>query len=137
MKTAKPKLSPIQQAKAAMKAYIKYKQQKEKVAKAQAQAAAQLQKFAEANRAKFDDDGNFKMPGGYLHFGAETVIQPCDGFNMSEFIKDFPELVDKKFKVGPMKALLNDEAGKERLLSRHCVEIKQEDVFKIVIKDRA
>lgn len=138
MKTkTKPKLSPLAQAKLALKCYIKYKQQKEKVANAQAQAAALLEKFAEANRTKFDKDGNYKMPGGYLHFGEETVIQPCDGFNMSEFIKEFPELVDKKFKVGAMKALLKDVAGKEKLLANHCVELRKEDVFKIVIKERA
>ena len=134
MKTRAPKLSPLQQAKLAMKFYIKFKQQKEKIAKAQAQAAAQLEAFAEANKVKFDEGGNYKMPGGYLHFGEETTIAPCEGFSMADFVKDFPELVDKKFKVAAIKSLLQDEAGKAKLLQNHCVEIKKEGVFRIVIK---
>jgi hypothetical protein len=136
MKTTKPKpkLSPLAQAKNALKFYIKFKQQKEKIAKAQAEAAAQLQAFAEANRSKFNEEGHYKLPGGYLYFGEETTIVPCDGFNMSDFVKDFPELVDKKFKVAAMKTLLQDKAGKAKLLQNHCVEIKKEGVFRIVIK---
>lgn len=135
MKTkTKPKLSPLAQAKLALKYYIKYKQQKEKVANAQAQAAAQLEKFAEANRDKFDQEGHYQLPGGYLYFGEETTIQPCEGFSMATFVKDFPELVDKKFKVGAVKALLKDDAGREKLLANHCVELRKEGVFKIVIK---
>jgi hypothetical protein len=136
MKTTKPKpkLSPLAQAKNALKFYIKFKQQKEKIAKAQAEAAAQLQAFAEANRSKFNEEGHYKLPGGYLYFGEETTIVPCDGFNMSDFVKDFPELVDKKFKVSAMKVLLKDESGRQKLLANHCVELRKEDVFKIVVK---
>jgi hypothetical protein len=33
-----------------------------------------------------------------------------------------------------MKTLLQDKAGKAKLLQNHCVEIKKEGVFRIVIK---
>ena len=124
----------IKAAKRAMTDYIKLKNSKAKIAAKQKIAADYLQAFAIANRGKFDDNDNYKLPGGYLHFGEETVIVPCEGFSMASFVTDFPELVDKKFKTAAMKALLESEEGKTKLLQNHCVELKKADTFDIVIK---
>lgn len=135
MKTKTPNYKDqVAAAKRAIADYMKFKKSKAKINIKQKVAADYLEAFALANRGKFDKDNNFKLPGGYLHFGEETVITPCEGFSMADFVKEFPELIDKKFKTAAMKTLLQSEEGKAKLLQNHCVELKKVDIFDIVIK---
>jgi hypothetical protein len=146
---SKPTIS-VAAAKVAMADYIKQKNAKAKIDKKQKEAAACLAVFAAQHRDKFKD-GNYKLPGGYLHFGDETLIVPCDGFDLAAFVNAFPELValykevkldtesintlDKtKVKTSAIKALLDSPEGKGKLTAQHCVEIKQAESFSIVVK---
>ena len=140
MKTRKKKPqpkkpTPLQAANKAMRAYIKATAAKEIASEQQKKAKAGLLMFAKD--ADFGDDGNLQLRGGYIHKGKETVIVPCEGFNFLQFMQEFPELVNKSFKVAPIKALLQDEAGKQKLLQNHCVELKQEDSLEIVIDKKS
>lgn len=134
MKTKKkPSPTPRQLANKSMREYIKQTAIKAIASDKQEAAKQSVLAYAKANTNLKDEDGNIEMRGGYVHFGKKSVITPCDGFIFSEFVKDFPELVDKKFKVAPMKALLEDESGRERLLQNHCVELIKEDTLEIII----
>lgn len=133
-KKAIKKPTPLQIARTAMRHYVKTKAEKATLEEKQRKAKAILESFAKSNRKNFDEDGNFKLPGGYLHFGEQSVIKPCDGFDLSLFVKEFPELVDQKFKTAAVKNLLESEEGKEKLLQNHCVELSKEEKFDVVVK---
>jgi hypothetical protein len=133
-KTKEKKLSATQVAKLAMLSYIDASAKKAKYSNLQAKAKEVLEAFANANRGKFNEDGNYKLPGGYLHFGEESVIVPCEGFDFLKFAEAFPQLIDKKFKTAPIKSMLTDEEGVKKLTGQHCVELKKEEKFSIVLK---
>lgn len=118
----------------AMRNFIALKSKKAVMEEQQRKAKAILEQFAKENRVLFDEDGNFKLKGGYLHFGKQTIVKPCEGFDMGEFVKEFPELVDQVFKTGMVKSMLSSEEGKEKLLQNHCVELAEKESFDIVVK---
>lgn len=133
-KNKKKEVSPLQAARTAMRAFAKYKAEKAVLEEKQRKAKATLYQFALDNRQMFDESGNFNLPGGYLHFGEKTVVKPCEGFDMNEFVKEFPELVDQVFRAGAVKNILQDEKGREKLLQNHCVELVKDESFDIIVK---
>lgn len=133
MKSPKKAQTQLQMARRAMRTFIKTKNEKAILEEKQRKAKAVLEGFAKANKKNFDESGNFKMPGGYLHFGKESTIQPCEGFDLRLFVADFPELVKQTLKTAAIKNFLESE-GKDRLLKNHCVEVKEEDSFDVVVK---
>jgi len=114
--------------------YIKDRRSKSKYDNRMKLAKEYLLRYATEHRDKFDDSGNLNMPGGYLHFGKETVVQGCDSFNMAAFLLDHPDLVDHKFKTAAIKAILQSEAGVEKLTNNHCITLEEQEKFDIVIK---
>lgn len=140
MKTKKKKPvhkpTPLQLARRAMKRYIQTTAQKAAISEKQSQAKKELLAFGSSDHAVFDG-ANLTLGAGYLHIANETVIKPCQGFDFSLFVKEFPGLVDKKFKVAPMKALLQDDDGKKKLLENHCVELQEVKTLEIVIDKKS
>lgn len=132
----KRKPTPVQLANRALRAYAAATKAKNRYAAIQKEAAMHLRVFGE-NHSDLFEDGNLQLRGGYLHQATRTVIKPCEGFSMAEFVKDFPELIDNKFKVAPMKALLSSEEGKKKLLENHCVELGQETDIEIILDKQA
>lgn len=133
----KKKPTPKQLADQTMRSYIKATAAKQAAAEAQSFAKKALIAFAAINKFMAGEDGNIQLKGGYIHFGEETVIKPCTGFDMARFIQDYPELVDKKFKVGPIKNVLKDEASRQALTANHCVELVAEESVDIVIDKKS
>jgi hypothetical protein len=133
-KEQQPKTISLALAKEAMADYIKASALKAKQEAKQKLAKSVLEQFAKDNKVKFNEEGNYKLPGGYLHWGEESVIVPCEGFNLVEFVKAYPELVDRKFKTAPIKAMLATPEGLCKLTAQHCVAIEKDDKFSIVLK---
>jgi len=136
---SKGKKKPTQKqlANAAMRSYIKATAEKVTASERQKLAKTSLIAFAALNKDMAGEDGNIQLSGGDIHFGEETVIRPCEGFIMSKFVQDYPELVDQKFKTAPIKNALSDEAARQKLLANHCVDIKKEDTIDIIIDKKS
>lgn len=134
---SKKKLTPKQLADQTMRSYIKATAAKQAAAEQQSFAKKTLLAFAANNKNMAGEDGNIQLKGGYIHFGEETVIKPCEGFDMAKFIQDYPELIDKKFKVAPMKNVLKDDASRKQLTANHCVELVAEESVDIVIDKKS
>lgn len=114
--------------------YIKAKKAKAKLDARMKDAKAYLEAYADDETDNFDEKGNLEMNGGYLHLATKTEVVGCETFDISEFMKDFPELVDHKFKTAAIKAILKSEAGTEKLTNNHCVTLDEVTTLEIVIK---
>jgi len=95
-------------------------------------ALAYLKEHGDENRDKFDEKGNLEMKGGYLHFGKTTVVVECDTFDLGKFMEDFPELVNHSMKTAAIKAMLESEAGQEKLTNNHCITLDTKETFSVV-----
>lgn len=91
----------------------------------------ELEHYAKLNRAQFDDDGNLYFKEGYLHFGNKSIVKTMRKFNIVAFIKAFPELIKREFKVGAIKEIVKDRAGREKL-KKLGVQYDQIELFDIV-----
>ncbi len=136
-KKTKKEPTQLQLANRHMKKYIQASALKAQITEAQKQMKERILAFASENPDLYDKDNNLHLRGGYVHNGNKTIIKPCEGFSFSKFVADFPELVDNKFKVSPMKALLNSEEGRKKLLENHCVELRDEEDVEIVIDKKS
>lgn len=74
-----------------------------------------LKEFADKNAKLVNKDGNLILTTGYLHYGTKTTVKHPVRFNVVEFIKKFPALIDWKFKVSPVKAFFDNVKTKEKL----------------------
>jgi hypothetical protein len=90
-----------------------------------------LEEYAKQNKAQFDDDGNLFFEDGYLHFGKKSIVKTMRKFSIVAFIKAFPELIKREFKVGAIKEIVKDKAGKAKL-KKLGVQYDQIDLFDIV-----
>lgn len=133
----KKKLTELQLAHQTMREYVKSTAAKQAASEQQSLAKKALIAFAATHKGMAGEDGNIQLKGGRIHFGSETVIVPCDGFDMARFVQDYPELVDKKFKTAPMKNLLKDEASRKKLTDSHCVQLKAEESIDIIIDKKS
>lgn len=133
-KTKTKKLTTQTQARQAMADFIKFKEQKAKIEAKQKSAKLYLEEFANEYREKFDDQGNLKLPGGYLHWGKKTEPETCDTFDLGKFMEQYPGLVDTKLKTAAVKAMMNDPKGLEALQTGFCIDLKEKDELSIVVK---
>lgn len=143
---------PVSVAKAAMANFIKLKKQKARIEARQKKAKAKLVLFAASNRDKFDENDNYHLKGGYLHFGNETLVIPCEGFQLGAFIEKYPELVGlfkkvsyadgtdvmtldrDKIKTGAIKSILDSEEGRKKFTTEHCLQLGTVETFAIEVK---
>lgn len=112
--------------------YLKAKKKKKALDDTMKESLAYLKEYADENRDKFDEKDNLEMKGGYLHFGKTTVVVECDTFDLGKFMEDFPELVNHSMKTAAIKAMLESEAGQEKLTHNHCVTLDTKETFSVV-----
>jgi hypothetical protein len=120
-----------------MREYIKFTALKSQANERQKAAKAHLFGFAEINPDLKDEDGNIVLRGGYIHYGKETVVSPCEGFVYSKFVQDYPELVKIEIKVAPLKAILTNDEAREKMLANHCVSLTEEDTVEVIIDKKS
>lgn len=96
------------------------------------EAEAELIAIGERNRDKFDQKKNLVFDEGYLHISDTTSIVPGKEFSMKKFMAKFPDYVDIKFKVAPLKkAFLDGDARKP--FQKMDIDVKQTEVMQVKV----
>lgn len=130
----KKKTTSHKRAQEMLSAFIKDQRAKAKYDARMKECKAYLATYAEENPDNFDNKGNLQLNGGYLHIANETKVVSCDQFDLVKFVKDYPELLDAKFKTSAVKAILKSAEGVEKLTTNHCVELSETQKLEIVVQ---
>jgi hypothetical protein len=119
-----------------MREYLKLQAEKAVIDSKMKAHKALLLEYAEKNRDFVDGDNNLHLEEGYLHFGNKSVVKTSPKFDLLRFVKFFPELLKREFKVSAIKAILADARGKQKL-QPHGISIVEVEEFSIVPKKKS
>lgn len=107
----------------------------EACAKSMKEAEKELLEIGARNREAFNVDGNLEFETGYIHIANSAVVVLSKKFNLAEFSRDHPELIDAKLKLAPIKKLFQDAAARKEL-SAYGVSLDNETELQVLVNKK-
>jgi hypothetical protein len=98
------------------------------------EAEKELIALGEKHKKKFINN-KLEFEDGYLLKSFETVVETGKEFNMSKFIKAFPDLVNTDWNIKGMKPLFLDADARKKLV-KHDIDLKENDSIKVKLNKK-
>ena len=94
-------------------------------------AETELLEIGMRHRDAFNAEGNLAFETGYLHIANSAIVVTGKKFNLAEFTRDHPDLIDVKLKTSLIKKLFQDAAARKEL-SAYGVSLDNESSLQVL-----